>query len=129
MSNLDQFTIGYIACALWSSNDSSNDQGGDPLDQNYTAEDFSPEALEKIKADCKKFQEDNAEILSKISYLKNDSTDLAHAGHDFWLTRNGHGSGFWDGDLPNEIANPLVEASHRFGECDITVGDDGKLHI
>lgn len=124
MNNLDQFTIGYIACALWSSNDNSNDQGGDPLDQNYSAADFSPEALGKIIADCKKFQEDNAEILAKISYPKNDSTDLAHAGHDYWLSRNGHGAGFFD-----EGFNELQDASEAFGECNIEVGDDGKLHI
>jgi len=27
-------------------------------------------------------------------FLSND--DVGQAGHDFWLTRNGHGTGFWD---------------------------------
>ena len=27
-------------------------------------------------------------------YLSDDN--IAQAGHDFWLTRNGHGTGFWD---------------------------------
>jgi len=34
----------------------------------------------------------------------------AQAGHDFWLTRNGHGAGFWDGDWP-ETGDALTEAS------------------
>jgi len=29
-------------------------------------------------------------------YLSDDH--ISQAGHDFWLTRNGHGTGFWDRD-------------------------------
>ena len=28
--------------------------------------------------------------------LKLDALDAAQLGHDLWLTRNGHGTGFWD---------------------------------
>lgn len=37
------------------------------------------------------------------------------AGHDFWLTRNRHGAGFWDGDWPVHSAKILTDASHQFG--------------
>ena len=55
---IDKFTQAYLECALWSSNDESNDQGGDPLDQNYGIQDIAEECLEKMIADCKAFQEE-----------------------------------------------------------------------
>jgi hypothetical protein len=54
------------------------------------------------------------------------------AGHDFWLTRNHHGVGFWEPEWANidkDASDRLTAESHRFGECDLYVGDDGKLHI
>ena len=36
---LDDFTLAYIECALWASNDDSTPQGGDPLDSNYGIDD------------------------------------------------------------------------------------------
>jgi hypothetical protein len=50
------------------------------------------------------------------------------AGHDFWLTRNGHGAGFWDGDLSEDVGNALTEAAKKFGECHLYVGDDGQIY-
>lgn len=116
---LDTFTQAYIACALWSSMDESDERGGEPMDANYTADDLAPETLERIKADCAKFQRDNAERIN---------CNLSRAGHDFWLTRNGHGAGFWDGDWP-EHGDWLTEVSHAYKECDLYIGDDGLIHI
>jgi hypothetical protein len=48
-------------------------------------------------------------------------------GHDFWLTRNGHGAGFWDGEL-GDIGDRLTEASKAFGEVCLTVCDDGEIY-
>jgi hypothetical protein len=128
---LDAFTTGYIACALWSSMDNANEQGGDPLDRNYSETDLAPETLERIKSDCAKFQADNAELLAQYTQRINRVTEdppEAYAGHDFWLTRNGHGAGFWDRNL-GELGDKLTEASKAFGECDLYVGDDKRLHI
>jgi hypothetical protein len=49
------------------------------------------------------------------------------AGHDFALTRNGHGAGFWDGDWPEPAATELTKLSKEYGEVDLYVGDDGLL--
>jgi hypothetical protein len=132
---LDKFTLAYIEAALWS----SNDEDGDSLDQNYSVNDLAPETLEKIKADCQKFQAENADALavgcSRPKQMKHwlgtspeFYTDSEQAGHDFWLTRNGHGSGFWDGDWPEPEASELTKASKAFGEYELYVGDDGKLY-
>ncbi len=52
---------------------------------------------------------------------------LGQAGHDFWLTRNGHGCGFWDGDWPEPQASLLTQASKAFGGVDPYVSDDGEV--
>ena len=52
-----------------------------------------------------------------------------HIAHDFWLTRNRHGAGFWDGDYPEPEATQLTDLAHTFGECHLYVGDDNKLYL
>lgn len=134
LNSIDIFTCAYIETALWSTNDNSDPEtGGNPLDDNYSISDLDPETLIKIKADCEKFQRENA---SDLHYAAEagvkcgpDFDETGRAGHDFWLTRNGHGCGFWDGDWPEPFATTLTAAAKAFGPVDLYVGDDGKLHI
>jgi len=121
----DTFTQSYIETALWSSSDNKDDSGGDPLDQNYSASDITVDTLNAMIADCMKFQADNAPMLRR-AYEEGRGRGRAHydaasAGHDFWLTRNGHGAGFWDGDLPKDVGEALTKASKKFGEFDLDV--------
>ncbi len=55
-------------------------------------------------------------------------SDDEAAGHDFWLTRNGHGAGFWDGDWPEPAATRLTASSKKYGEFNLYLGDDGKIY-
>lgn len=119
LATTDAFTDAYLECALWSSNDESNESGGDPLDDNYSPDDIAPDALASAIADCKAFQEAHADDLSGL--------DSEQAGHDFWLTRNGHGAGFWDRGL-GELGERLSKASEAYGSVDLYVGDDGLIH-
>lgn len=116
---LDPFTVSFLDTALWSSNDESRDDGGDPLDQNYTISDFNKESLQALAEDCARFQEENADDLAPFSDEDN--------GHNYWLNRNGHGAGFWDGDYPEPQATRLSDASERAGNVDLFVGDDGEI--
>jgi hypothetical protein len=116
---MDSFTEAYIEAALWSSNDESTPQGGEPLDANYTAADIAAETLARMVQDCKAFQNATAADIA---------TDLERAGHDFWLTRCGHGAGFWDGDWPEPAASRLTTVAHKFGEFTLYIGDDGLIH-
>lgn len=98
------------------------------MDANYSADDIAPETLQRMTEDCEAFQRDNSEYLNEVSDLCDDS----RAGHDFWLNRNGHGSGFWDeynGDnAPLRAAfRNLSDASKAWGSFDLYVGDDGKI--
>lgn len=123
MTNAENFLNGFLVCALWSSTDESRDDGGDPLDANHSTDDFTPEALESLKNDCESFIESNAEDLEAYHLAGFDSEQ---AGHDFWLTRNGHGAGFWDRGL-GELGERLSKASKVYGSVDLYVTDAGKV--
>lgn len=41
--------------------------------------------------------------------------DWEQLGHDLWLTRNGHGVGFWDRGL-GELGSDLTKAASAMGE-------------
>lgn len=112
---LDKFTLAYLECALWSSTDGD----GRPLDDELDISDCSQEFLRQAIDDCREFQHENAELLEAI--------DSEQAGHDFWLTRNHHGAGFWDRGL-GEDGQKLTEASHTYGSCDLYIGDDGEVY-
>jgi len=112
---LDKFTLQYIETALWSSTDDKDE----PLDSTYSIDDIAPETLEKMIKDCTEFQN---------KYIDDCGYDLGIMGHDFWLTRNRHGAGFWDGDYSKDLGERLTDAAHSFGECNLYVGDDGKIY-
>jgi hypothetical protein len=129
MPELDEFTKAYVEAALWSTMDASDDAGGDHLDANYSAEHIAPETLERIKADCAKFQELYGHLLTSDNMRRRSEASVeASAGHDFWLTRAGHGAGFWDGDWEKLVGEILTDASKSFGEMELEIGDDGRIH-
>lgn len=124
---LNEFIIGYTTCALWSS--SGVDDDCEYLDEKYDSNDIAPEALKEMEADCAKFIAENETALGDYAEKigTNEYTVSEKAGHDFWLTRNGHGAGFWDRGI-GEVGDKLTEASKGFGEVGLYVGDDGKIY-
>jgi hypothetical protein len=127
---IDKFTRAYLTAALWSTSDNTDESGGEPLDKNYDISDLAPEALDRAIADCAKFKDEQAEALgSATCTARHECTDLEYAGHDFWLTRCGHGCGFNDGDWSEPEATALYEASKAFGNVDLYVGDDGQIYF
>jgi len=115
VARLDTFTAAYLECAFWSSTD-DEDQ---PMDRNYAIADLAPEALQRAIDDCAAFQAEHSDAIGDRD---------AQAGHDFWLTRNGHGAGFWDGDWPI-VGDALTEAAKAYGAIDLYVGDDGAVYF
>ncbi len=126
---MNEFLGAYIEAALWSSMDESDDNGGEPMDRNYGIDDIHPDTLAKMKDDCEKFQTENAALLTDENCLTRYGVS-AQAGHDFWLTRCGHGCGFWEtNDWEKEAGKKLTESAHKFGEVNLYVGDDGMVHL
>lgn len=122
LDKLDTFTRSYLTTALWS----STDDDGTPLEQNFGLGDLSPEVIQEAAEDCADFQQANAELLEK-AYEQRESYDNSSAGHDFWLTRNRHGAGFWDRGL-GETGKALTDAAHVYGEANLDAGDDGMIY-
>lgn len=113
------FLASYIETAVWS----STDMDGTPLnDSKYSDTEFSNSAIQAMTKDCLEFIERSAGILDA-------NTNEYPVAHDFWLTRNGHGAGFWDGDYPEPISSQLTKLSEEFGECNLYIGDDGKFYV
>lgn len=122
MLYFDEFFSAYLECAFWSSVDDSNDER-EPLDENYGISDLDSDALKRLEDEAKRFYMQALEI-----GIPETSEDAQLAGHDFWLTRNGHGAGFWDGDWGDQ-GDALTKASEAFGTADLYIGDDKKVYL
>lgn len=118
MTDIDKFVDAYIECALWSSIDMDTEN---PLDDLYGMDDISKETFMGMRTECADF----------IDYCERENIELPEDdemnGHDFWLTRNEHGTGFWDRGYEN--GDELTKAAKTFGSCDLYPGDDGNLYI
>lgn len=120
---------GYVRAALWSTNDESTPSGGEPLDKSYGVDDIAPETFAEMREVCERFYRENAGLLLQADYpARRECTNAEMCGHDLWLTANGHGCGFWDGDcLPRAVGKVLADAARKIGETNLYVGDDGKI--
>jgi hypothetical protein len=100
------------------------DAEGDSV--SITKDDLSPDTLTTITADCASFYNDHSTVWAAGGW-----TD-GQAGHDFFLTRNGHGAGFWDrsfNDLSDDIGQKLSDACEPYGGQGLYMGDDGRYYI
>lgn len=132
--DLEEVLEHYVIAMLWSTSDESDESGGVPMDQNYSIADLAPSFLEECRADCKAFLEGAAApLLIESNYIGRASCGIAQQiGHDLWLTRVGHGCGFWDGDWKSDshsgLDGPLTKAAKALGDLDPYVGDDGMIY-
>lgn len=115
-ARLDPFTRAYIEAAMWT----LTDEDGEPLDY-LGLHDIAPETIDRAIDECLVFQVHYADLLEQAG-------DASQNGHDFWLTRNGHGVGFWDRGYDDAIGDALTEAAHAEGEADWYVGDDNLVY-
>lgn len=147
----DRFVAGYVSCALWAdlaSIDADDEHEptaglaelcdaelGDRRDgerfASWMADYLAPEARTTLDADARAFFCDQHEDLhTAIGYrpglVITDHT-WEQLGHDFWLTRNGHGAGYWDRGL-GELGDRLADAARAHGTAGLYVGDDGLVH-
>ena len=111
-----KFHNDYLIAALWS----STDDKGEPLDDNYDISDIALKSVNTMLAEC----DDFIDYCNKLG-IDMDETD--HPGHDFWLTRNHHGAGFWDRGL-GDLGDRLTEAAHVYGSVDLYIGYDGRVY-
>ncbi len=118
---LDTFTQAYIEAMFWTDANSDSDDCADA-----TFADMAPEALKSVIEDCAAFQTENAALLA-AAYATDNYGGEEQAGHDFWLTRNGHGAGFWDRGI-GWIGDKLSDAC-RHQNLSLYRGDDGLIYL
>jgi hypothetical protein len=129
---LTPFLRGYADCVLFTGTDETDESGANPLDDSHTVDDITDETLTRMARDCERFQRDNETDLAEYYRLRSEqlrpgeASAEEHAGHDFWLTRNGHGTGFWDREV-GPVGERLTEACKQFGEEWVYLGDDGTI--
>jgi hypothetical protein len=126
-SNFRKFALAYLECALWSSTahgapDMEEDDDTSMESYGYGADDIEPKEILKALRDCRDFYRSNLELLDE------SGDAFEQHGHDFWLTRNHHGAGFWDRGYPSKIGNGLTQNAHAYGERNLYVGDDGQIY-
>ena len=138
---LEQILRGYLVCALWSTSagitfdphgvivqDPDNDMSF--LDHNFDVDDVT--VLTELSAYddvCDFVLANIADVFAyadQMTYDAGQGTVWDYFGHDFWLTRNRHGAGFWDRGL-GELGERLTEACRPYGEVNLYVTDDGKV--
>ncbi len=149
---LSDRTLEYIISMLWSSRillpadegelvdgfmdvDESHPLHGiseeDNVDDHFDKTDFDPESLRTIEAEVTKW----FELLDSEGFYDRARrfTDDAHIAHDFWLTRNGHGAGYWDGDYKSSsdphLGTELTAACRTWGEQHVYVDEAGTLYL
>ena len=129
--NKKEFIRGYMQAALWSSICIDSDDC-EYLDEKYDESDLAKETLEQMERDCIQFIKENDDDLFEYAEQRSipfdaDYTESDCAGHDFWLTRNALGSGFWARGM-KQLGDRLTSATEKFPEIDLYVGDDGKIY-
>ena len=113
--NIEEMLQSYLVCALWSSTGDDDE----PLDSTHGVNDIAPESVESARIACMWF------VDRMLPWL--GDWDAGQAGHDLWLTRNGHGTGFWD--RGREHGKRLSDFAHSMGKSDAYIGDDGKVYL
>jgi hypothetical protein len=109
----------YIATALWS----SSDDNGEALDKHYSIDDLDPGTLSYLKSDLFDF------ITTHQHLINADDSDrtLGYFAHNYWLTRNGHGAGFWDAGYAN--GDELTEHASARGERYLFIDRANKIRV
>jgi hypothetical protein len=116
LENLHPFLRGYLEAALWTTDPDAH--GGCDYAECGRAEEMVSRIpqrfIDEAIADCDDFAQANAELLAQAGTHDQN-------GHDFWLTRNGHGVGFWDRGY-GDVGKQLTDACKPYSSHDLELG-------
>lgn len=105
------FIDGYIDCMLWANG--FVDQDENAVLEASDRDDLSWDALKNLVRDAVGFY--TAQI-APLHTAEAQGRPWDHLGHDFALTRNGHGVGYWDREL-GAVGDELTTAAEAYGEA------------
>ena len=103
------------------------------LNPDYTVDDVSPEVESELKDRISSFVETySAEVHAYIEAITTSLTSRDEAwvyfGHDYALTCNRHGAGFWDRGM-GEVGEELTAAAVAESGFSLYPGDDNLLYL
>lgn len=130
---------GYVHAALWSTVDDTHPDHdpvtgcGPALSERFSAADLDPQTNARLREQVLTWADEHAADLDAyVAQVGGDCGGLSAsecAGHDLWLTSNGHGTGFWDRGL-GAVGDQLADAARAFGERHFYADDgDGRLRV
>lgn len=108
---MDTFARAYVEAVFFTNGDTGDDR--ENLLNDWGVECLTPESCAQIRLDCAAFKAAASDTLAQAIDIYGEEK----AAHDFWFTRQGHGAGYWDGDLPDDIGTILTAAAKAQGEC------------
>jgi hypothetical protein len=132
----DPFMSGYLECIAFTEESALQEEWNRQREQleedsdeeldlpdyfDWSYSDIDAKSLKSIIEDCENFMDECAEADIDLE----EDWGLEQAGHDFWLTRNGHGAGFWDrgkgalGDKLSKIAEAYGSVDTLIADCDV----------
>lgn len=114
----DDFLAGYEECAAWLAYREDGTGNLEDVDAREYA--FTDDTKAAIRSVCVDFWSTNRELMHDLN--------ASQCGHDFFLTRNRHGTGFWDRGL-GDLGTKLSEAAYTYGEQNVYLYSDGFLHV
>lgn len=98
--------------------------------EEVTRDDIHPSSQEAVKDSFRSFVRHNDTSLAV--FREHTNRGWEDVAHDFVLTANRHGAGFWDRcycvRVECEFADRLTVAAHAY-PMDVCVGDDGFVYV
>lgn len=124
----------YVAALLWDSQCNGTGGGrhdgcaGEDCDMSLEDMGFTPGDI--VPGAARELDEDLHDFITSCLSERPDAfvgitADMV--GHDFYMTRNGHGVGFWDRGL-GEPGKWLTGMAKPFGESRLHVGTDNLVY-
>jgi len=118
-SYINIFTRAYIQVVLeneeWPLGFIADDWVSEPSDK------FNKDTINKIKAECLDFINKNEDLLEQAKF--EHARGASECACDFWLTRNGHGAGFWCRQM-GELGDKLTKSAESYGENNFYIEND-----
>jgi hypothetical protein len=140
IDNLETMVDGYLTAVSFTGADLDEETAenlgiietynkSDPYLYDFDINDIDSSSVVRVRDDCESFIQKAGELLHG-SNLPHGEPDWSLIGHNFWLSRNGHGSGFFDSeDEYGNAAQQLQDIARDFGESYAFVKMDGDIEI
>lgn len=132
---ISTITKHYLIALLWTMpGDDDNENPGDDI----ALKDLPQETINIARKSVETFVQACGSLFNQAmecfndGYGKHAGRAEAAFGHDFALTRNRHGVGFWDREsegLPRVLGDALTKVCEGFPEVNLYMGDNGKVYF